>query len=164
MDFVQKSNFFLSEFFTEIISEKIVFDIVERKEWYLDEKIEVLKRAKKWPFSKGVGPGILSKNLNFCYGCFLQELCQKKKSFFDSLDRKQSFLEPKIEVLTRARKWRFFKGVSPWILSKNWTFSYRRFSQKSYQKRSFFDVLERKQSFVDPKIQVLTRAKKWRFF
>ena len=32
MDFVQKSNFLLLVFFTEIISEKIVFDIVERKE------------------------------------------------------------------------------------------------------------------------------------
>ena len=34
MDFVQKSNFFLSAFFTEIISEKTDFDIVERKEWF----------------------------------------------------------------------------------------------------------------------------------
>ena len=38
MDFAQKSNFFLSAFFTEIISEKIVFDIVERKEWFEVEK------------------------------------------------------------------------------------------------------------------------------
>ena len=34
MDFVQKSNFFLSAFFREIISENIVFDIVEKKEWF----------------------------------------------------------------------------------------------------------------------------------
>ena len=32
MDFVEKWNFFLSAFFTEIISEKKVSDIVERKE------------------------------------------------------------------------------------------------------------------------------------
>ena len=32
MDFVQKSDFFLFAFFTEILSENIVFDIVERKE------------------------------------------------------------------------------------------------------------------------------------
>ena len=42
-----------------------------------------------------------------------------------------------MEVLTRAKKWTFLKGVSPWILSKNGTFSYQRFSQKSYQKTSF---------------------------
>ena len=34
MDFVQKSNCFWSVFFTEIFLEKIVFDIVERKEWF----------------------------------------------------------------------------------------------------------------------------------
>ena len=32
MDFVQKSNCVLSVFFREIFLEKIVFDIVERKE------------------------------------------------------------------------------------------------------------------------------------
>ena len=34
MDFVQRSNFFLSAFSTEVLSENIVFDIVERKEWF----------------------------------------------------------------------------------------------------------------------------------
>ena len=34
MDFVQRSNFFLSAFFTEVLSENIVFDVVERKEWF----------------------------------------------------------------------------------------------------------------------------------
>ena len=42
------------------------------------EKIEVLKRAKKETFYKGVSPWILSKNRNFSYGCFLQKLCEKK--------------------------------------------------------------------------------------
>ena len=55
------------------------------------------------------------------------------------------------------------KGVSPWILSKNRTFSYRCFLQKLCQKRSFFDILERKQSFVDQNIEVLTRAKNGHF-
>ena len=34
MEFFQKSIFFLWAFFTEIISEKMVFDIVEKKEWF----------------------------------------------------------------------------------------------------------------------------------
>ena len=34
MDFVQKSKFFLFAFFTEILSENNVFDIVKRKEWF----------------------------------------------------------------------------------------------------------------------------------
>ena len=57
------------------------------------------------------------------------QLCQKK-SFLNILNRKQAFLGQKIEVLKRTEKWTFFKEVSPWILSKNRSFSYLPFSQK----------------------------------
>ena len=56
-----------------------------------------------------------------------------------------------MEVLTRAKKFTFLKGVSPWILSKNGTFSYRRFSQKLCPKRSFLDILNRKTIILRPK-------------
>ena len=49
-----------------------------------------------------------------------------------------------MEVLTRAKKFTFLKGVSPWILAKNGTFSYRRFSQKSYKKTSFLILWKEK--------------------
>ena len=52
MDFVQKSNFFLFAFFTEILSENNVFDIVERKERFKVEKTQLLKKAIKRTFSK----------------------------------------------------------------------------------------------------------------
>ena len=81
-----------------------------------EKKNKGLKRAKKWTFSKGVSPWILSKNRTFSYRCFLQKLCQKRL-FLDILNRKQSFLDQKIEILTRTTKSTFFKGVSPWILS-----------------------------------------------
>ena len=48
--------------------------------------------------------------------CCLRKLCQKR-SFFDILDRKQGFKDQNIEVLNRAKKWTFSKGVSPLILS-----------------------------------------------
>ena len=96
--------------------------------------------------SKGVSPWILSKNRTFSYRCFLQKLCQKR-SFFDIYERKQSFLDQKIEVLKRAKKRTFSKGVSAWILSKNRTFSHALFLQKLCQKKSFFDNYERRQSF-----------------
>ena len=47
MDFVKKSNFFLSAFFTEITSEKIVFRNCGKKRMILSEKMKVLRRAKK---------------------------------------------------------------------------------------------------------------------
>ena len=47
MDFVEKWNFFLSAFFTEIISGNMFFDIVKSKDYFKWKKIEVLYRAKK---------------------------------------------------------------------------------------------------------------------
>ena len=47
MFFVQKSNFFLFEFFGIIKSEKMFFDIMDRKEWFLDLKDSVLRSGKK---------------------------------------------------------------------------------------------------------------------
>ena len=131
-----------------------------------EKKIKVLKRAKKWTFSKGVSPWILTKNRNFFYLCFSLKLC-RKTSFFDIVERKQSFLDQKIEVLRRAKKWSFFKGVSPWSWSKNrslkraktWTFSkgvspwilskhqnfsYSLFFTELCEKTSFFVIYEKK--------------------
>ena len=40
MDFVQKLTVFLLAFFTEVLSENIVFDIEERKEWFYLKKLK----------------------------------------------------------------------------------------------------------------------------
>ena len=128
MNFVQKSNFLLSLFFTEIMSEKIIFR-------YFGEKT-IICRPKYWSFNKGQ-KWILSKNRTFSYRCFSQKLCQKR-SFLDILNRNNHFKIKKKEVLTRAKKWTFFKGVSPWILSKNRTFSYRRFYSNHIRKDRFW--------------------------
>ena len=52
----------------------------------------------------------IAKNRNFSYRFFLVKLCQET-SFFDIYERKQLFLDQKIEVLTRAKKVTFFKGI-----------------------------------------------------
>ena len=152
MDFVQESNFFLSAFFTEMISEKFVFRYCRKKRMILRGKNWSFQNAQKVDIFKGVSPWILSINRNFSYRCFLQKLCLKK-SFFDVLDRKQSFYDQKIEFLTGANKWTFFKGVCPWILSKNRTSSYGRFLQKSYQKWSFLILWKEKNDFKWKKLK-----------
>ena len=58
-----------------------------------------------------------------------------------------------MKVLTRAKKWTYFEGVSPWILSKNRTFSYLRFSQKSYQKRPILILWKEKNDFKRKKLK-----------
>ena len=56
-----------------------------------------------------------------------------------------------------------FKGVSPWILSKNRTFSYRRISQKSYQKKSFFILRKEKNDFKRKKLKFVKGPKNRHF-
>ena len=51
MDFVQKSNFSSFGLFGIIKAEKMVFDILDRNEWFLDHKGNVLRSAKKSIFS-----------------------------------------------------------------------------------------------------------------
>ena len=53
MVFAQKSKFFLFVFFGEIKSENIVFEILYKKERFLDQKHKVFKRAKQGNFPKG---------------------------------------------------------------------------------------------------------------
>ena len=117
------------------------------KRMILRGKKKVLKRAKKFTFFKGDSPWICSKNRTFSYGRFSQKSYQKtsflilwkekndfKRKKIKVLKRakKWTFLDQKIEVSKRANTWIFFKGVGPWIFSKNRTFTYRRFSQKSF--------------------------------
>ena len=88
----------------------------------------------------------LSKNHNFYYRCFSLKLCQKR-SFFGSYERNNEFSRKENKSFKKGPKMDIFKGVSPWILSKNRTFSYRSFLQKLCEKRTFLDNLNRKQSF-----------------
>ena len=101
--------------------------------------MEVLTRAKKWTFLKGVSPWILSKNGTFSYRRFLQKSYQKT-SFL--------ILWKKIEVLKRARKWTFFKGVSGRFCPKKHNFYYLCFSLKLCHKRFFFDIYEKKRMIL----------------
>ena len=72
-------------------------------------------------------------------------------------------LRGKKKVLKRAKKFTFSKGVSPRIWSKNRTFSYGRFSQKSYQKTSFLILWKEKNDFKRKKLKFLKRRKNGHF-
>ena len=75
---------------------------------------------------------------------FISQLHQKKK-FFDIPDRKECFLHQKSAALKKVQKSKFFKGVGPWFLSKNRIFYQGCSFRIIDQKRSFFDILDRKQ-------------------
>ena len=53
----------------------------------------------------------------------------------------------------------FSKEFSPWFLSKKRTFYHLCFLGESSQKRSFFDILDKKECFLDQKNEVLKMFK-----
>ena len=84
---------------------------MDRKQSFLDQKIEVLKGGpKSGHFFKGFVHGFCPKIKLSLMAVFLQKSCHKK-SLFDILNRKQSFLDQKIEVLKRTKKLTFPKGL-----------------------------------------------------
>ena len=135
MDFVQKSNFFYCCFSQELCQKRSFLDILNRKQSFLDQKIEVLTRTKKWTFLKGLVHGFCPK-IEFFLICFFHRNSIRKQRFW-CFGKKRMILSGTNWSFKKGHKKDIFKGVSAWILSKNRTFSYRRFSEKSYQKRSF---------------------------
>ena len=87
----------------------------------------------------------------------------QKETFFDILDRKQSFGTSKVKFSQTRKKSTFFKGFSPWFFSKNRPFSYMFFLTKKNQKERFFDILDRKECLLDLKSESLKRSKKSTF-
>ena len=128
----------------------------------MDHKKDVFKNFNQWKFFTGVRARFCSKNRTFYHVCFLGKL-RKKRSFFDILNKKECFLDQKNGVLEKSKKSIFSKGVSPLFLSKNRTFYHLCFLGKSSKKRSRFDVLDKKDCFLDRKKELFKSPKNRNF-
>ena len=85
------------------------YDILERRNAFLDYKNKKFKKSKNWDFFKGVSPWFWSKICNFSRFFFLGKIDQKN-FFYDILKEENPF--------KKAKDWDFSKGVSPWFWSK----------------------------------------------
>ena len=110
------------------------------------------KEPKNRHFPKGLVYGFCPNIEDFLIGVFHRSYFRKDR-IFKLWKEKNDFNRKKNEILKRAKKWTFSKRVSLWILSKNRTFSCRRFSQKSYQKRSFLILWKEKNDFKWKKLR-----------
>ena len=87
--FVKKWNFFMMWVFLADQFGKdrfLIFSI--KKERFLDQKKQVLKKCKTWKFSKGISPRFLSINRTFYHVCFLGQI-YSERWFFNLLDKKR---------------------------------------------------------------------------
>ena len=73
MVFVKKSTFSLSVLLSKESQKETFFDLLDRKEFFLDLKAEVLTQSKKSTFCKGVSPWFLLKNRLFSHMFFFQQ-------------------------------------------------------------------------------------------
>ena len=93
--------------------------------------------------------------------CVLLSKESQKETFFDIVNRKACFLDLKSEVLAKPKKSTFCKAFSPsWFLSKNRPFSLMFFLSKKSQRETFFNILNRKECFLDHNRKVLKNSKK----
>ena len=67
--------------------------------------------------------------------------------FWIEKKRKEYFLDHKRKVLKNCKKSTFYKGVSPWLLSKNRPFSQFFFGPKKARKKFFFIFWIEKNAF-----------------
>ena len=134
---MSKNRTFYYLCFLEKSGQKILFfDILDKKEWFLDQKIEVLK-------------GLVQKSFLFLsHLCFFAQIMSEKIVFL-------IFWIKKIEISTRncsSKKSTLSKGDNPWFLFKNQTFLIYFFfgENNSVKTFFFFFILDRKKMIFRP--------------
>ena len=84
--------------------------------------------------------------------------------FYDILEQKNAFLGYKNKKFIKAKNWHFSKGVNPWFWSKNDHFSNFFFLGNLGLENVFYDILERKNTFLGYKKKRFKKSKNWHFF
>ena len=102
----------------------------------------------KWPF----------------FYLFLLGNIGQENVFYDILERKSAFLGYKNNKFEKSTIWHFTNGINPCFWSKNGRFSNFFFLGNIGQENVFYDILERKNAFLDYKKNKIKKAKNWHFF
>ena len=76
---------------------------------------------------------------------------------------KNAFLGYRNKKFKKSKSSHFFKGGSPWFLSKNRHFSKCFYKLNKCQKNVSYDILQRKNAFLGYKNKKLKKSKNWHF-
>ena len=105
---------------------------------------------------------VLVQKWPFFHLFFLRNIGQEN-AFYDIIERKNAFLRYKNKNLKKSKNWHFSKGVNTWFCSKNGYFSNFFFLGNIGQENVFYDILERKNTFLGYKNKNLKKSKNWHF-
>ena len=103
---------------------------------------------------------VLVKNWPF-FHLFLANIGQENV-FYDIQERKNAFLGYKNDKFKKSKNWDFSKAVNPWFWSKIGHFS-TFFLGNIGQENVFYDILERKNTFLGYKNNKFKKSKNWDF-
>ena len=150
-------------FFSKKSKKETFFYILDRKQCFLDLKGEVLAKSQKSIFCIGVSPWFLAKNRPFSYNFFFEQKARKKYFLIFWIENKV-FLTFKVKFSQSLKKRHFAKGLVHGFLKKIDLFFIRFFFfSKKMQKKTFFDIRDRKECFLDLKSEILKKSKKSTF-
>ena len=150
MVWVQKWQFFQLFFFRQYRRGKSPLRYSRAKNAFLGYKKKKFKKSKNWHFSKPVNPWFWSKNGHFPTCFFLGNIGQENV-FYDILERKHAFLGYKNKKFKKSENWHFTRPLNPWFWSNNGNFSNFFFLGNMGHENVFYDILERKHSFLSYK-------------
>ena len=103
---------------------------------------------------------VLVKNWPF-FHFFLGNIGQENV-FYDVQERKNAFLGYKNDKFKKSKNWDFSKAVNPWFWSKIGHFS-TFFLGNIGPENLFYDILERKNTFLGYKNNKFKKSKNWDF-
>ena len=142
-----KNRPFSHMFFLNKKSQKeTFFDILDRKQCFLDLKSEVLTKSKDIDILQRVSWWFLSKNGPFSYLFFLKKKTRKKHFLIFWIENK-AFWTSKVKFTQTRKKSTFCKEVSPWFFSKNGPFLHLFFWEKKARKKHFLIFLIEENAF-----------------
>ena len=124
-----------------------------QKETFFD----ILDKKESW-----VSPWFCLKIDLFLIRFYLRKKGRKKHFLIFCLENKV-FWTSKVKFSQSRKKSTICKGVSPWFFFEKSTFSSYFFFSKKRKKERFFDILDRKECFLDHKKNVLKTLKNRHF-
>ena len=105
---------------------------------------------------------VLVENWLFLH-LFISANIVQENVFYDILERKNAFLAYKKKKFKKSKNWDFSKGVNPRFWSKNGHFFNSFFLGNIFQGNVFYDILDRKNAFLDYKNKKFKKSKKLTF-
>ena len=155
--FGPKTAIFRTFFFLgNIDQENVIYDILQRKNAFQGYKNNNFKKSKNSDFSKGVNPCFCSKNGRFS-NCFFKQYRSEKMCSTMFQNEKTPVQAIKTTSSKKGKIEIFPKG--PVVLVQKWPFFQPFFLGNIGQENVFYDILERKNAFLDYNINKFKTSK-----